>query len=145
MYSPNLIVYTITALCFVFSFAGFYILSRRNEEFAPRKNTPFLIFLPIIIISFLAVFFLLPNQADFIYSFNIQQLSVALVGSGIIYFSFRFFNSKLLKIAVNLACSIAVCYFIPNEFILIPQLSPLVGKIILCICSIGVKTRRVCV
>ena len=134
MYSPSLIVYTIAALCFIFSFAGFYTLSQRNEEFAPRKNTPFLIFLPIIILSFFTAFTLLPAKSDFIYSYTLQQLVVTICGSGIMYFSFRFLDSKILKTIISLTCSIGVCWFIPVEFVLIPQLSPTIGKVILCLC-----------
>jgi len=134
MYSPKLIIYTIAALCFVLSFAGFYVLNWRNEEFAPHKNTPFLIVLPITITSFLASFLLLPRQSDFIYSFKSIQLFIALICSGIIYFSFRFLVSKILKALICLTCAIAVCWFIPTEFILIPQLSATIGKIILCLC-----------
>lgn len=134
MYSPNLIVYTVAILCFIFSFAGFYVLSQRNEEFAPRKNTPFLIFLPVIIISFFASYSLLPDKSDFIYSFSLRQLIVTIGGSGVIYFSFRFLDSKILKAFICSVCSIIACWFIPTEFILIPQLSPIVGKAILCLC-----------
>ena len=134
MYSPNIIVYTIAILSFLLSFAGFYLLNRRNEELAPQKNTPFLIFLPIITLSFTVLFWLLPSQIDFVYPYDIKHIITIIVGGAFIYFSSRLPKQPFFNILITMIFSVIVCLLIPNDFILFPQISPLLSKIILGVC-----------
>ena len=134
MYSPNIIVYTTAVLSFVFSFVGFYFLNQRNEELAPTKNTPFLIFLSVIAISFVALYMLLPVDTDFIYAYSLRQIVVLLVGSMAIYFSSRVINKKIFHLLINILCCIGVCVFIPNDFVLTSQISPFFSKVLLALC-----------
>jgi len=134
MYSPNIIIYSIAFLALISSFVGFYALSLRNEEFSPYKNIPFFIFFPVIGLSFIALFLLLPHQTDFIYPSDFKPTILLLVGGSIVYCCFKFLNSSILRIFITLICSIIICILTPSDFILVPQLSPIWSKIILSAC-----------
>ncbi len=134
MYSPNIIIYSIAFLALVASFIGFYTLSMRNEEFSPYKNVPFLIFFPIIVISFIALFILLPHQTDFIYPLEFKLIISFLIGGSIIYCSSKYSKSLILHLLISLINCIIICSLIPSNFILTPQLSPIWSKVILCTC-----------
>ena len=84
--------------------------------------------------SFVALYLLLPTQEDFLYPWNIEQIIIPLVGGGIIYCSSRFLNSTKLHLFITLICTGIFCFFMPEEFSIIPQMPPILSKIILGLC-----------
>ncbi len=133
MYSENLTIYAVAALSFFLSFGGFYYLILRNEELDPQKNAPFLVIFPIFALALVSLFYFIPNQQDFIYGLSWYNLSLPLLGSIIIYGSWRFTNSAHISTLAILLCSCAAYFIQPSDFSLSSELAPWLSGIILCL------------
>lgn len=131
MYSENFIIYAVAIIAFLVSFGGFYYLSLRNEELAPRKNAPFVIIFPITALAFIFLFYQISNQQDFIYPLAVLNLWLPLAGSALIYGCWRFVRSPHFATLVILLCSGAAYFLQPSEFSVAPELSPWISGLIL--------------
>lgn len=133
MYSENLTIYAVAVMAFILSFGGFYYLSLRNEELAPRKNAPFVIIFPILSLSFAFLFYQISNQQDFIYNLSWANILLPLLGSALIYVSWRFVRSAHIATLMMFFCSASAYFFQPDEFSIASTIAPWLSGLLLCL------------
>lgn len=123
MSSETIVIIITAALCFACSFVGFHLLNHFNAELSARKNTPFVVILPVFALASLFLFFNFQDGDDFIYPLKISELLAPLFISGIIYFSSWQNRFPSLQYIFILIGATTVVYLTPNEFQLIPELN----------------------
>lgn len=114
MATSTFILIAALVLGFSLSLTAFPHLAKKDEE------KTFIPCYALIIVGFIALFFLNPTNSDAIYPLNILDIITALLFTGSVYFFKKF------TIPLTILGSAICTYFLPQEFFLFQGLIPLV-------------------